>query len=216
MSALTIIAIDGPAASGKSSVARRLAARLAFAYVNTGAMYRAATWIALREKVDISDETRVRELLAKADMRCILADGELKIAVSGCDPTPHLDDAEVAASVSKVASILEVRARLVEKQRELAAGANVVMEGRDIGTVVFPQTPYKFYIDASPEVRVQRRVQQGLTDDLANRDRQDSQRKSSPLAVAPDAEVIDSTHLSIEQVVDEIVRKLTQKGFKQQ
>jgi cytidylate kinase len=135
------------------------------------------------------------------------------ITVDGVDPTPFLSEPEVNAAVSRIAAIPEVRRRLVDAQREYLKAHDLVMEGRDIGSVVFPETPHKFYIDASPEVRARRRAAQGLTDDLAARDRLDSSRATAPLVVAQDAQVIDSSELTIEGVVDAIVAHLGQRGL---
>ena len=208
-----VIAIDGPAASGKSSVARALARRLGFVYVNTGAMYRAVTWLAVSKGVPTSDATRVQQLLHFTDIACGVADGESTILIDGIDPTPHLVADEVNANVSAIATIPEVRRVLVAKQRAFASENDVVMEGRDIGSAVFPETPYKFYIDASPEVRARRRSAQGLQDSVAARDKVDSTRRTSPLIIAEDAHVIDSSNLTIDGVAGEIVGRLKLKGL---
>ncbi len=209
-----VIAIDGPAASGKSSVARVLARQIGFIYVNTGAMYRAVTWLAVSRDVPHADAARVVELLHRTEFVCGVASGESTLRLDGVDPTPHLTDAAVNANVSTVATIAEVRSVLVKKQRDLALAHDVVMEGRDIGSAVFPDTPYKFYIDASLEVRAQRRVRQGLQDVIGTRDRQDASRKSSPLIIAEDAHVIDSSNLTIDGVVGEIIGRLKLKGWR--
>jgi len=208
-----VIAIDGPAASGKSSVARQLARRLGYAYVNTGAMYRAVTWWAVSKDVPVHDPACVEQLLNATRLECDLANGESMIRLDGIDPTPHLVDEAVNASVSAIASIPEVRRLLVDKQRAFACGRDLVMEGRDIGSVVFPETPYKFYIDASPEVRAQRRAKQGLADSISARDKFDSSRRTSPLIIAEDAHVIDSSHLTVDGVVGEIIGRLKLKGL---
>jgi cytidylate kinase len=209
-----IVAIDGPAASGKSSVARALAKRLGFLYVNTGAMYRAFTWYVLEKKTDPHDASAVTELLKKMEMRCRVDRLEMAIELNGTAPTPHLAGDCVNKNVSAIASIAEVRRVLVATQRTFANEHDVVMEGRDIGSVVFPETPYKFYIDASVEVRARRRAAQGQHDEIAARDRQDSSRKTSPLILAEDAHVIDSSHLTIDGVVGEIVGRLKLKGMR--
>ncbi len=209
-----VIAIDGPAASGKSSVARSLARRLRFLYVNTGAMYRAFTWLVIENKVDPRDLSGVHELLEKMAMRCRVRDAEMMIELNGIDPTPHLADGGVNHSVSAIASIAEVRSVLVAMQRTFAKDHDLVMEGRDIGSAVFPETAYKFYIDASAEVRARRRAAQGQHDEIVARDRQDSTRKASPLIIAEDAHVIDSSHLTIDGVVGEIVGRLKLKGLR--
>ena len=214
MAAHLVIAIDGPAASGKSSVARALARRLGFIYVNTGAMYRAITWLAVSKDVPTADATRVQQLLHFTDIDCGIADGESTIRLDGLDPTPHLVADEVNANVSAIATIPEVRRILVAKQRAYARDHDIVMEGRDIGSAVFPDTPYKFYIDASPEVRARRRAAQGLTDSVATRDKVDSTRRTSPLVIAEDAHVIDSSNLTVDGVAGEIVGRLKMKGLK--
>jgi len=208
-----VIAIDGPAASGKSSVARALARKLRFVYVNTGAMYRAVTWLAIDKGVPIVDAGRVQQLLHFTDVACGVQDNESTILLDGVDPTPHLVSEQVNAGVSAIASIPEVRRLLVAKQRAYAFDNDVVMEGRDIGSAVFPETPYKFYIDASPEVRAQRRARQGLQDSISARDKVDSSRRTSPLIIAEDAHVIDSSNLTVEGVVGEIFGRLKQKGL---
>ena len=214
MSEHLVIAIDGPAASGKSSVALALSRRLGFLYVNTGAMYRAITWLAVEKAVPTDDATRIAHLLHSTDIQCGIADGTSTLHLDGIDPTPHLVDEAVNANVSAIASQPEVRLLLVAKQRTYADDHDLVMEGRDIGSVVFPGTPYKFYIDASPEVREQRRRKQGLTDAIAARDKFDSTRRNSPLIIAEDAHVIDSSSLTIDGVVGEIVGRLKQKGLR--
>jgi cytidylate kinase len=208
-----VIAIDGPAASGKSSVARALAHKLAFAYVNTGAMYRAATWLVVSKGVAPDDAARVHELLESTKITCGLIDGESSILLDGVDPTGHLVDEAVNANVSTVSSIPEVRRLMVERQRAYAADHDLVMEGRDIGSVVFPETPYKFYVDATPDVRAMRRARQGLADSIAQRDKFDSSRRTSPLIIAEDAHLIDSSNLTIDGVVGEIIGRLKQKGL---
>jgi len=208
-----VVAIDGPAASGKSSVARALARRLAFAYVNTGAMYRAATWLVVSKGISPNDAERVRALLESTEITCGLNNRESTIRLDGTDPTEHLVDEAVNANVSVVSSIPEVRKLLVDKQRAYAAANDLVMEGRDIGSVVFPETPYKFYVDAIPEVRAMRRARQGLADSIAQRDKFDSSRRTSPLIIAEDAHVIDSSNLTIDGVVGEIIGRLKQRGL---
>jgi cytidylate kinase len=208
-----VIAIDGPAASGKSSVARALARKLSFVYVNTGAMYRAVTWLAVEKNVPVADAGRVQQLLHFTEITCGVSEGVSTILLDGVDPTPHLVAEAVNANVSAIASIPEVRRLLVQKQRNYAFDYDVVMEGRDIGSAVFPETPYKFYIDASPEVRARRRAAQGLQDSIATRDKVDSSRRTSPLVIAEDAHVVDSSNLTVEGVVGEIFGRLKQKGL---
>lgn len=195
-----VIAIDGPAASGKSSVARTLARRLGYGYVNSGALYRSATWFVLEGGLEA-------RAAAVAAAHAFAAEVE---------PDASLFEGRINAHVSAVSSVPEVRGVLTERLRSYAeVPGGVVMEGRDIGSAVFPHTPYKFYIDASPEVRAQRRaVQTGPgTDDLLARDRTDSTRRMSPLIIAEDAHVIDSSRLTIDGVVGEIIGRLKLKGL---
>ena len=208
-----VIAIDGPAASGKSSVARELARQIGFAYVNSGEMYRAATWFVLRQNVPTNDAKKIAALIDRVELRCDLAKGESRIFIDGADPTSFLRDDAVNDAVSAVSSVPRIRERLVEQMRAYALDHDVVMEGRDIGSVVFRDTPFKFYIDASPAVRAQRRQAQGQRDQIAARDRADSSRRVSPLVRSDDADVIDSSSLSIDEVVREIIRSLKAKGF---
>ena len=208
-----VIAIDGPAASGKSSVAKALAQRLSFLYVNTGSMYRAVTWLAVSRGVPADDAAHVLALLDENEVRFGVTDAESSIHLNGVDPSPCLLDERVNANVSTIATIPEVRQRLVALQRAYLEEHDLVMEGRDIGSSVFPGTPYKFYIDASPEVRAMRRQKQGVQDSISARDKLDSGRRASPLVIAEDAHVIDSSHLTIDGVVGEIIGRLKLKGF---
>lgn len=208
-----VVAIDGPAASGKSSVARQLAKEIGFDYVNSGAMYRAATWHALQNAIPPGDGDAIARLLGTSRIDCDLIDGGFRLLIDGVDPAERLHDDQVNANVSLVSSFPRVREILVAKMRACASDRDLVMEGRDIGSVVFPETPYKFYIDASPEVRLRRRIAQGHRDQIAARDQADSSRSASPLVIAVDAHVIDSSNLSIEDVVREIIDRLKTKGM---
>jgi CMP/dCMP kinase len=212
-SAHRVVAIDGPAASGKSSVARALAKKIGFDYLNSGAIYRAVTWHVLENGISPGDAPAIVSLLEKTRIDCARDAAGARILINGADPTPHLSEDRVNDHVSQVSSVPRLREILVEKMRDYARERDVVMEGRDIGSVVFPDTPYKFYIDASPEVRLRRRQAQGLRDQIAARDRADSSRRASPLIIAEDAHVIDSSNLTIEGVVGEIVGRLTLKGM---
>lgn len=204
-----IIAIDGPAASGKSTVARRLAAELGIVFVSSGAMYRAFTWWVLENGIDPADRDSVLDLLGRTRFDCGEVDGVGTIAVDGRKLlASEMSREDVNANVSVIAAIPEVRVRLVEEQRAYGETHGVVMEGRDIGSVVFPDTPHKFYIDASPEVREQRRRAEGIQDSIAARDRIDSSRKASPLVIPDDAFVVDSSDLGIEEVVDRVLRRV--------
>ncbi len=206
------IAIDGPAASGKSTVAKILAKRLGLIMVNTGAMYRAIAWATIQKGIDASDSAAVIAMLDEVDFSCGVEDGNSTILVDGVYPGDALRQDAVNQRVSKVAAIPEVRALLVKKQRDYLRLGSVVMEGRDIGSVVFPETPFKIYIDASEEVRLARRSAEGLTDEVAKRDAEDSKRKVSPLVVADGAVVIDSSDMSIEEVIERALGVLAERG----
>ncbi|MDB9741732.1 (d)CMP kinase [Akkermansiaceae bacterium] len=206
------IAIDGPAASGKSTVAKQLAKKLGLIMVNTGAMYRSIAWATLHYGVDAHCAADVIEMLKKVKLTCGVEDGVSTIIVDGISPGEELRKDPVNEIVSTVAQISEVREMLVEKQREYLKLGSLVMEGRDIGSVVFPDTPYKFYIDASLEVRAARRGAEGIVDALADRDKQDSERKISPLKVASGAIKIDTSEMTVDEVLAEILTVLKQKG----
>jgi cytidylate kinase len=208
-----VVAIDGPAASGKSSVARELARRLGFAYVNSGAIYRALTWHVLQKGIDEGDAERIAQTVEAARISCRLQNNESQILIDDVDPMEHLRDDRVNENVACVSSIPRVRRIVVQKMREYAGQRDLIVEGRDIGSVVFPETSYKFYVDASPDVRLRRRAAQGQRDEIATRDRADSLRPVSPLIVAKDAQIIDTSHLTIEQVINEITARLKEMGL---
>ena len=210
-----VITIDGPAASGKSSVARLVAARLGYTYVNTGNMYRAMTWAVLDAGIDpATDPTAVATYSTRTAIDCPVQDGQTTLTIAG----HRLNDEElnsdpVNRAVSHVAAVLEVRNALVAAQRALRSLGPLVMEGRDIGSVVFPDSPFKYYIDASEEVRSARRRAQGHADQVAERDRLDSTRKASPLIIPEGATVIDNSHLTLEQAVESVLTSLETKGL---
>jgi cytidylate kinase len=214
------IAIDGPAASGKSVVGSAVARRLGFRFFDTGAMYRAMTWWALERHVDVRDVNMLVALAERAtiEVREAPADAEERtiVMIDGHDATPHLREPGVEAEVSTVSRVPGVRSALVRLQRKLAAGGGVVMAGRDIGTVVLPDAGLKVYLDASPRVRAERRAQQlgasgtnadvaALTRELQRRDGIDSTRAASPLTAAPDAVIIRSDDMTVDEVVERIV-----------
>jgi cytidylate kinase len=209
-----VIAIDGPAASGKSSVARELARRLGFIYVNSGAVYRAITWHLLGKGINAEDSNRIAQTLESAEITCRIQDSESRILVDNVDPAEHLRDDRVNESVSRISRLPLVRQIVGQQLHERARSDDLVVEGRDIGSVVFPETHYKFYVDASPEVRLRRRAAQGERDEIALRDHADFSRSVSPLVVAEDAHVIDTSHLTIEAVVNEIIARLKQMGLR--
>ncbi len=196
-----VVAIDGPAASGKSSAARALAQRLNFIYVNSGAMYRAITWHILQHGISPQNPGAVAQAAEAAEIVCDLEQDQSRIRIDGRNPIEQLRDPPVNDAVSAVSSVPRVREILVWKMRAYAADYDLVMEGRDIGSVVFPLTPYKFYLDALPDVRSRRRAAEGQRDQIAARDEADASRRVSPLVIASDAFFIETSDLSIEEVV---------------
>jgi cytidylate kinase len=214
--ALTVIAIDGPAGSGKSTVGLALAARLGLEYLDTGAMYRGVTFAALRRNIDPVDADVIGRLAQQVELD--LTDGSL--LVDGVDATIEIRGPEVTRAVSVVAANPTVRTELRRRQREWAEkrGGGVI-EGRDIGSVVFPDAALKVYLTASPEVRAQRRSKE-VTDlsyetvaaDIARRDAADQGRDDSPLAVADGALLVDTSDLPVEQIVDDLVARIPGRG----
>lgn len=207
------IAIDGPAASGKSTMARALAERLGIVMVNSGAMYRAVTWKILSENIDPKDTAAVTASLRNMAIVCSHDGTFSTITINGTDPTPFLRDPEINANVSSISAIPEVRDKLVGLQRDYLRKTHVVMEGRDIGSVVFPDTPFKIYIDADPSVRNGRRSDDGEIDSVEKRDAADSSRTTAPLKVADGAIRIDTSHLSIEGAIQAAIETLKIQGF---
>ncbi|MBX9743482.1 MAG: (d)CMP kinase [Chthoniobacterales bacterium] len=209
----TIITIDGPAASGKSSAARGVAKKLGAVFVSSGAYYRALAWSAAQERLDFSDEKKITTWLGSLNLESQVTQGEVHLFLNNVDLTPHLSQPAVTALVSPLAALPAVRAFLLDQLRALANGHCIVMEGRDIGSVVFPEARFKFYLDASLQERIRRRQQQGTIDSIAQRDKQDSSRALAPLLIPQGAVVIDNTHLSVEEVVERIVDHLLFTGI---
>jgi cytidylate kinase len=216
-----VIAIDGPAASGKSTVGEAVASRLDYLYFDTGAMYRAVTWLALERGVPVDDEAQVTALAQAADidvLPAVQADGrQYTVLVDGQDVTWAIREPAVAGHVSQVSAYAGVRAALVAQQRRLASRGRIVMVGRDIGTVVLPDAPLKIYLDASAEERAQRRwleeqarggqrCYEQVLAEVRHRDQIDSTRQVAPLRPAGDAVIIDSTEMALEQVVERVLR----------
>ena len=208
-----VVAIDGPAGAGKSTIAQRVAARLGFTYIDSGAMYRAVALWALRQNVDPGDMHRLEQLAIAAEIE--LSPGRIRL--NGEDVTETIRTPEVSAGASKVAVIPGVRRALVAKQRAMGERSSVVMEGRDIGTVVFPDAEVKIFLDADPRERVRRRLEDvraageaipesALAAQMKERDQRDSTRADGPLAQAPDAAYLDSTSLTVEQVEEAILK----------
>tara|TARA_B100000900_G_scaffold383111_1_gene370782 strand:+ start:454 stop:1137 length:684 start_codon:yes stop_codon:yes gene_type:complete len=207
------IAIDGPAASGKSTVAKILARTLGLTMVNSGEMYRAVTLSVLQRGANPSSADEVLGILKELELACIVEDGASRILISGIHPGEALRSETVNASVSAVSAIPEVRRKLVGLQRSLLNQSDLVMEGRDIGSVVFPETPYKIYIEASEAVRNKRRADEGLSDAVSERDRLDRTRKTAPLVVPDGAVLIDSSQMTINEVVEHSLGNLRELGW---
>jgi cytidylate kinase len=217
------IAVDGPSASGKSTVARCVARELGRVYVDSGALYRLVTWQALRHGVDVRNAEALMLVLAGSRWSSRLAGGAVVFTVDDVDPGAELRGEAVREAVSDVAAVAAVRAFVVERLRETTRFGPVVMEGRDIGTVVFPDAPHKFYLDADPGERARRRLgdierMEGRADaaevrrSLERRDAKDRGRREAPLQIALHARVIDSTRLGIEEVVARIVAAVREGG----
>ncbi|TAE90881.1 MAG: (d)CMP kinase [Verrucomicrobia bacterium] len=207
------IAIDGPAASGKSTIAKCLARELGLVMVNSGAMYRAVTWKMLELGVDIHNADSVVAALRAMQVECGVEGCFSTIAIDGRWLSEELRASAVNQAVSVVAAVPEVRELLVQKQRDYLKHTSVVMEGRDIGSVVFPDTRYKIYVDASEEVRAARRSAEGVTDSVAARDKADSNRKTAPLLIAPGAVVLDNSHHTVESAVAAALEILRTQGL---
>lgn len=218
-----VVTIDGPAGSGKSTVARLLAQRIGAAFLDTGAMYRAVTWAALQEKVDLSDDTRLVQVIDSHSFGFAVSEGVTVVTVDGLDITDRIRTVELTANVRYVAASAEARGRLVDMQRQFARDhRRVVTEGRDQGTVAFPQADVKIYLVADPAERARRRKAeidaQGGQTDLAQlqqaieaRDKSDQDRAVGPLKPADDAVLIDTTELGIEEVVERAVRLVEER-----
>jgi cytidylate kinase len=210
-----VIAIDGPAGAGKSTIARRVAEKLGYVYINTGAMYRAVALWALRLGTDLTDMHRLEQLAKEA--RIELPPGENRVLLNGEDVTDAVREPQVSAAASKVSAVPGVRRALLGLQRSIAEENNVVMEGRDIGSVVFPNAQVKIFLDADSRERARRRsheLQQAgepvnpgdVAHELRARDERDRQRAESPLVQAPDAQLVDTTELTPDQVEEAILK----------
>ncbi|MBN1269602.1 MAG: (d)CMP kinase [Kiritimatiellae bacterium] len=219
----TVVAIDGPSASGKSTVSRRVAEEMGFVYVDSGALYRGMTWKVLREGVSVKDTERVVALMTMTEWEFFVQQLVVRFTVDGDDPWDQLRSAPVREAVSDVAAIPAVRTFLSAHLRSMTRFGPIVMEGRDIGSVVFPDARHKFYLDADPEERAKRRYKElagvettadvgEVMDSLRRRDRKDATRATAPLQIALGAQVINSTGMSVEEVVGLIVARLRADG----
>lgn len=224
MSEPLVIAIDGPAGAGKSTVAKMLAAGLGLSYVDSGATYRAAALKVLESGVSPDEAAKVVETISQSEIAFDAAGGKPRVLLDGREVTDKIRSSDVTLAAAKVSRLPEVRKKLVAIQRAFACGRGVVMEGRDIGTVVFPDAPLKIFLEADREERARRRLEQNhqegrastLEDtayELGRRDQLDAERKISPLVAAQDAVSIDSTHLTAEEVVQKIVELAIERGL---
>jgi cytidylate kinase len=207
-----VVAIDGPGASGKSSTARGVAAKLGFLLVDTGAMYRTLAWQCLRRRVSIDDPKAIAAECRRWKTKLHCADGQVRLLVEGADPGAAIRTSEVSAAASKVSAVPAVRRWMKKVQRECRQFGDLVMEGRDIGTNVFPETEFKFFLDAPLAVRAQRRAAQGVTDDLLTRDHRDSQRAAAPLMIPLGATLVNNAALTVEETVELIAEQVNSRG----
>ena len=210
------VAIDGPAGAGKSTLAKAAAAELGYIYIDTGALYRAVALACIKNEVSIGDEDAVKALLPEIDIRLVFFNGEQHILLNDADVSDEIRKENVSMAASRVSAIPDVRAFLLELQRSFAKRDNVIMDGRDIGTVVLPSAQVKIFLTASPEKRARRRVlqlqekgEQAYFDkilfDIVQRDYNDSNRKTAPLKAADDAITLDTSELTLEESVDRII-----------
>ncbi len=216
-----VIAIDGPAGSGKSTVAKIVAEKLRFRYIDTGSMYRAVAWKSLLKNVDLSNEEMVAEIAHNVEIDLVPKEDGQSVFVDGENVTNQLKQEKISRAAAVVAAQPMIRKIMTKKQRELGNREDVVMDGRDIGTVVFPQAEKKFFLDAEPKERGRRRFDElktknqeanldlaTIVEQVKQRDHEDRTRKIAPLRQAGDAISIDTTHLNISQVVDQIMKEI--------
>jgi CMP/dCMP kinase len=210
-----VVAIDGPAGAGKSTVAKRIAAKLGYVYINTGAMYRAIALWALRLGTELTDMHRLEQLAKEADI--VLSPVQNRVFLNGEDVTEAIREPRISEAASKVSAVPGVRRALLGLQRSMAEQNSVVMEGRDIGSVIFPEAQVKIFLDADPKERARRRTRElaeageqielaAVVGEIGERDKRDRQRPDSPLVQAPDAQLVDTTGLSLEEVEDIVLR----------
>ena len=206
-----VIAIDGTSASGKSTNAKLVAKALGFVHVDTGAMYRTLAWYCLERRVNVEDARAVAALCRrwKTSLKCV--DGHVHLLVGNYDPAKEIRSAEVSAAVSHVATVPKVREWMKKTQRACVQFGNLVMEGRDIGTNVFPETDHKFYLDACIKERTKRRHADGVKEDLASRDQRDSQRAAAPLMIPLGAMVINNSEMTSDQTSGLIISEMRKR-----
>lgn len=213
------ITIDGPVASGKTAVGRALARRIPARFLDTGMMYRAVTWATIQQNIDLNNKADLAELTKSLSIEVILEDGDQVLKVDGTDITDELRDSDIESNVSKISQVGAVRHELVDQQRAIASTGDIVMVGRDIGTVVIPDADLKIYLDASIQIRAKRRHDEmrrkrqridleKLVEEIKTRDNMDSNREDSPLVSAEDAVIINTDRLRIDQVVNLILESI--------
>ncbi|TAK95660.1 MAG: (d)CMP kinase [Verrucomicrobia bacterium] len=209
-----VIAVDGTSASGKSTTSKHLAKLLGFVYVDTGAMYRTLGWYCLRHKIDPANEKAAATACRKWKTTLECVDKQVNLLVDGVNPARELRTPEVSSATSLIAAVPKVRDWMKKKQRECIQFGDLVMEGRDIGTNVFPETDFKYYLDAHLEERTKRRAAEGIHENLAARDQRDSQRAAAPLMIALGAKVINNSGMTIPATCDIIIADMQAKGAK--
>lgn len=207
-----VIALDGTSASGKSTNAKRVAKALGYSYVDTGAMYRSLAWYCLKNKVNTEDEKAIASICRRWKTELINEEGQIRLNIDGYFPAEEIRTAETSALVPVVAAVPAVRKWMKAKQRECIEFGSLVMEGRDIGSNVFPDTDFKFYLDASLDERSKRRVADGVNENLAARDKKDSERATAPLMIPLGAKVINNSNMTAEEtsalIIKEVLKKL--------
>lgn len=206
-----VIALDGTSASGKSTNAKRVAKALGYSYVDTGAMYRSLAWYCLKNKVDIEDEKAIASTCRRWKTELINEEGQIRLNIDGYFPAEEIRTAETSALVPVVAAVPAVRKWMKAKQRECIEFGSLVMEGRDIGSNVFPDTDFKFYLDASLDERSKRRVADGVDENLAARDKKDSERATAPLMIPLGAKVINNSNMTAEETSALIIKEVRKK-----
>ncbi|MGV8056490.1 MAG: (d)CMP kinase [Smithellaceae bacterium] len=217
-----IITIDGPAGAGKSTVSKMVAKKLGYIYLDTGSLYRALAYKALKDKIIVDDISALNDLCSNISIVLKNIDGQMKVYVDGEDVGDKIRTEEIGLTASKISAFAIVRQRLLQLQREAGAHGGIVTEGRDMGSVVFPNADYKFYLDADIEERIKRRHKelrgkgdlsefQSIQKDMLSRDKQDSKREIAPLKPTSSSIIIDSTKLSILEVVEKIIQQITNK-----
>ena len=206
-----VIALDGTSASGKSTNAKRVAKALGYSYVDTGAMYRSLAWYCLKNKVDIENEKAIASICRRWKTELINEEGQIRLKIDGYFPAEEIRTAEISALVPVVAAVPAVRKWMKAKQRECIEFGSLVMEGRDIGSNVFPDTDFKFYLDASLDERSKRRVADGVDENLAARDKKDSERATAPLMIPLGAKVINNSNMTAEETSALIIKEVLEK-----